>query len=96
LPYTVWVHLRDANNTTVAQNDTYPRAGKYLTTLWVPNAAFKDTYVLTLPGTFTTTTELTWEVGLWQAETGDHAFLLNEQSQPIAAGATLGTLTVTP
>ncbi len=96
LPYTVWVHLRDTNNTTVAQNDAYPRSGKYLTTLWVPNAAFKDAYVLTLPTTFTTTTELTWEVGLWQADTGGHAFLLNEQGEPIAAGATLGTLTVTP
>lgn len=48
IPYFVFVHLLTPAGS-VAQQDTYPGAGRYATTFWEVGRAFVDTYRLTLP-----------------------------------------------
>jgi hypothetical protein len=45
----VFVHLLSDEGTMVAQRDTYPGLGSYLTTMWRPGVAFADVYRLHIP-----------------------------------------------
>jgi 4-amino-4-deoxy-L-arabinose transferase-like glycosyltransferase len=49
--YAVFVHLLSDVGTMVAQRDTYPGLGRYLTTVWEPGVAFADTYRVHIPET---------------------------------------------
>jgi hypothetical protein len=49
VPYTVFVHLYQPDHGVIAQEDTYPGAGNYPTTVWAPGRAFVETYRLHLP-----------------------------------------------
>jgi 4-amino-4-deoxy-L-arabinose transferase-like glycosyltransferase len=49
--YAVFVHLLSDVGTMVAQRDTYPGLGRYLTTAWEPGVAFADTYRIHIPET---------------------------------------------
>ena len=49
--YAVFVHLLSDVGTIVAQRDTYPGLGRYLTTVWEPAVAFADTYRVRIPET---------------------------------------------
>src|SRR5205085_4658775 len=44
LPYSVYIHLIDQEQTLAAQRDTYPGLGRYPTTAWRPGHLFADTY----------------------------------------------------
>jgi hypothetical protein len=45
----VFVHLLSDEGTMVAQRDTYPGLGSYLTTMWQPGVAFADVYRMHIP-----------------------------------------------
>jgi hypothetical protein len=49
--YTLFVHLRDARDQTVAQIDAQPTGGSYPTTAWQPGDLILDRYALDLPTT---------------------------------------------
>jgi 4-amino-4-deoxy-L-arabinose transferase-like glycosyltransferase len=49
--YAVFVHLLSDVGTMVAQRDTYPGLGRYLTTAWEPGVVFADTYRMHVPET---------------------------------------------
>jgi hypothetical protein len=47
-PYTLFVHLYDADGELVAQRDVMPLDGTWPTTCWQPNASFEDRYQLVM------------------------------------------------
>jgi hypothetical protein len=94
LPYSVYLHLFDQDGVLVAQRDTYPGLGRYPSTVWEPGRLFADRYLLEIPPTAYSPAKLTAEVGLWQVETGDRAFVLGADGQPVAAGVPLGELSL--
>ncbi len=58
--YTVFVHLRQADNNLLAQQDNPPRAGTYPTSAWRAGETILDRYTLNIPadaapGTYTLT-----------------------------------------
>ncbi|MCB0176370.1 MAG: hypothetical protein KDJ97_38080, partial [Anaerolineae bacterium] len=67
--YTVFLHLRDESNQTVAQKDNPPANGQYPTRLWDPGEIIKDELTLPLddvpPGRYTPV------IGLYNFTTGD-------------------------
>lgn len=65
--YTVFVHLLDAQNQIVAQQDQIPMAGSYPTTRWLANEFITDEYTLTVPPA-SPATQI--ELGLYDAATG--------------------------
>ncbi len=94
LPYSVYLHLFDDEETLVTQRDTYPGLGRYPTTAWQPGRLFADRYRVALPETTYAPAVAQWEAGLWQAQTGERAFVLDEVGQPVAAGVRFGSLTI--
>ncbi|MEP7356986.1 MAG: hypothetical protein ABI847_07075, partial [Anaerolineales bacterium] len=94
LPYSVYIHLIDQEQTLVAQHDTYPGLGRYPTTAWRPGHLFADTYKVELPATAYAPGVLQVSAGLWQTETGDRAFLLDSSGQPVAADVSLGQISL--
>lgn len=94
LPYSIYLHLFDGDETLVAQRDTYPGLGRYPTTAWQPGHLFADRYRVALPETTYAPVTAQWEAGLWQTQTGDRAFVLDETGQPVAAGVRFGALTI--
>lgn len=95
-PYSVYVHLLDENEQLIAQRDTYPGLGRNPTTAWEPGRLFADRYLVLLPEKLTAPVTAHWKVGLWQAESGDYAFLLDADGQPVDSGVTFGTLRLEP
>jgi hypothetical protein len=47
--YTIFIHVRDATNKTIAQADGRPGAGSYPTNAWRPGDIVWDRHVMTLP-----------------------------------------------
>ena len=97
-PYSVYVHLLNSAQMIITQSNVYPSQGLNPTTGWMPGQILADRHRLTIPPTAAGATPATahWEVGLWQVETGDHAFVLDANGEPIAATVPLGTLTLIP
>ena len=89
LPYSVFIHLLDDEDTVVTQRDTYPGLGRNATTSWEPGRMFADRYKVVLPDTAYASNSTHWEVGLWQADTGERAFLVDASGQPVASGAAI-------
>jgi 4-amino-4-deoxy-L-arabinose transferase-like glycosyltransferase len=94
--YSVYVHLLNGDGTLVAQRDTYPGLGRYPTTAWQPGRLFADPYLIIIPEDAPAPATAHWKVGLWQTETGDYAFLLGPDGQPVDSGLTFGQLTIEP
>jgi 4-amino-4-deoxy-L-arabinose transferase-like glycosyltransferase len=94
-PYSVYVHLLDTNGQIIAQRDTYPGLGRYPTTAWTPGRLFADTYLLFIPED-APASSAQWTAGLWQAESGDYAFLLDAAGEPIDSGVRFGEFQVRP
>jgi len=95
-PYSVFIHLFDRDGTLVAQRDTYPGLGRNPTTAWTPGRMFADDYLVVIPETAFAPTAAHWDVGLWQADTGDRAFVLDPSGQPAAAEVSFGDLAILP
>jgi len=75
--WSVFVHLVGANDIIIGQRDVYPGQGTYPTSMWAPDDAFADTYVVPVSPTALTPTEATVEVGLYRLDTGERLFLLH-------------------
>lgn len=96
LPYSVFVHLFDSEGALVTQRDTYPGLGRDSTLGWTPGQMFADRYPVVIPETAYAPTIAHWEAGLWQADTGERAFVLDPSGQPTAAAVSFGELTINP
>ncbi len=68
--YAIFVHLLDEHDLTVAQKDTHPGLGRFVTSRWRPGDAFADTYRLPVPETAYAPSTCTLEVGLYLPQTG--------------------------
>jgi 4-amino-4-deoxy-L-arabinose transferase-like glycosyltransferase len=95
-PYSTYLHLLDRDGLLVTQRDTYPGLGRNATNAWTPGQMFEDHYLIVIPDTAYTPVDAHWESGLWQKETGERAFVLGANGQPIAADAILGPLAIRP
>ncbi|MBI4770327.1 MAG: hypothetical protein HY784_07960 [Chloroflexi bacterium] len=69
-PYTVFVHLYAPQAGSLAQINSYPLQGSYPTTAWVYNAAFAETYALTLAQDAPTTGDAQIVLGLYDLQSG--------------------------
>jgi hypothetical protein len=94
LPYSVYIHLFDSDETLVTQRDTYPGLGRNATNAWTPGWMFADRYLVVIPETTFSPTTARWEVGLWQTDTGDRAFVLGPDGEPVASGVSFGQLAI--
>jgi len=94
LPYSVYIHLFDSDETLVTQRDTYPGLGRNATNAWTPGRMFADRYLIVIPETTFSPTTARWEVGLWQTDTGDRAFVLGPDGEPVASGVSFGQLAI--
>jgi hypothetical protein len=92
LPYSIFVHLLAEDDQLIAQRDTYPGLGRYATNGWEPGRLFADTVQVLIPEAVVTPVTARWKVGLWQTETGDRAWRLGADGQPVDSGVTLGEL----
>jgi hypothetical protein len=68
--YTVFVHLLGEHERVIAQRDTPPGLGAQPTSGWQPGQVVADPYLLALPETAYGPDTATWEVGLYDAQTG--------------------------
>lgn len=64
-PLQVFVHLIDSQGIISAQRDTYPGLGNAVTTSWIPNTIFVDTYRVFISETAYASENLTSRIGLW-------------------------------
>ncbi len=96
LPYSVFVHLLEAGTKLIAQRDTYPGLGRNPTTAWEPGRLFEDRYTVLIPENVATPLLAFWKVGLWQAETDERAWLLDDAGQPVDSGLPFGRLELVP
>jgi 4-amino-4-deoxy-L-arabinose transferase-like glycosyltransferase len=63
--YAIFVHLLSEAGTMVAQRDTYPGLGSYLTTAWEPGVAFAEVYRVHVPETAYTPDKGYIQVGVY-------------------------------
>jgi hypothetical protein len=95
-PYSTYLHLLDQDGILVAQRDTYPGLGRNATTAWAPGQMFADRYLVMIPETAFAPVEARWSTGLWQKETGERAFVVNANGEPVAADVELSILVLSP
>jgi 4-amino-4-deoxy-L-arabinose transferase-like glycosyltransferase len=87
-PYTLFIHLLDAQGQLVAQSDDMALNGTWPTTCWQPQYAFTDQYRLTLPADIAPG-DYRLSLGFYWLPTLERAAVLNEGDQFEA-----GTITV--
>jgi hypothetical protein len=80
-PYTVFMHLYDAQGALVAQRDTMPLDGGWPTPCWRPGEPFRDRYILApsqplAPGPYRV------ELGLYWLPTGERLPVQGQGAQP--------------
>jgi hypothetical protein len=66
--YVVFVHLLDDVGILVAQRDTYPGLGNYVTSAWRPDHVFAETYRLDLPATAYAPATIIPQVGMYSRD----------------------------
>ena len=91
-PYTVFVHLYDANGELAAQRDVMPLDGSWPTTCWRPGDSFEDHYELVTlrpltPGTYRL------ELGFYWLPSGERLLVQGPSAQP-SQTVHLGTIRV--
>lgn len=79
MDYTVFVHLRDAAGTTVAQHDGQPLGGDYPTSRWRPSEVVIDPHVVVL-STDLPAGEYTLWVGMYRLDTMERLPLRDDKS----------------
>ncbi len=90
----IFVHLRDAAGTTVAQRDAPPWQGRFPTSSWQPGTIVVDVNDLALPANMPPG-EYTIVVGMFNPATGGHPPLTIDGQAQAGNSVPLGTLTVT-
>jgi 4-amino-4-deoxy-L-arabinose transferase-like glycosyltransferase len=90
----IFVHLRDAAGSTVAQRDAPPWQGRFPTSSWRPGTIVVDVNDLPLPPTVLPG-EYTIVVGMFNPATGGHPPLVIDGQAQAGNAVPLGTVTVT-
>jgi hypothetical protein len=80
-PYTLFVHLLDAQGALITQYDSMPLNGTWPTTCWQPQRGFSDQYRLTLPPGITPG-DYRLSLGFYWLPTQERVPLLNESIPP--------------
>jgi hypothetical protein len=88
--YTVFLHLRDDANTTVAQKDQPPAGGQYPTSLWDAGEVIVDEHLLPLPELSDGDYQLV--VGLYDFDTGARVSVENNPANELL----LESITILP
>ena len=81
--YSVFTHVLDRTGQLVTQHDSWPRQGAFPTSIWLPGDIIRDAHPLTLP-TSLPLSDLTIEVGLYEAESGQRLPVFTPDGQRIA------------
>ncbi|HIQ04184.1 MAG TPA: DUF2142 domain-containing protein [Anaerolineae bacterium] len=68
--YSVYLHLLDENGIIVAQRDSYPAGGNFITSRWTPDVVIPDMHRLRIPLTAPTPCDCRLVVGLYDYKTG--------------------------
>ena len=89
--WSVFIHLIDSNGTIVAQRDTYPGVGLIATSTLNPGTILADQYIITIPPTATTPTQLSLTVGLYDYKTGSRLYQNNDKDNIF-----IDTIDITP
>lgn len=79
--YTVFTHLLDGSNVIRGQRDSIPGQGTLPTTSWLESEIITDVYQIPV-ATDTPAGELTLEVGMYDAATGNRLVVVDAQGQP--------------
>jgi len=93
--YTVFTHLRDAADHTVAQADALPLAGFYRTSAWQVGEILNDTHRLTLPADLKPGTYRII-VGLYDPQTGQRLPLLDAAGKEVGNEVVVATVQAGP
>ncbi|MCK6624523.1 MAG: DUF4832 domain-containing protein [Anaerolineae bacterium] len=78
--YTVFLHLRDQTNTTLAQRDGLSLAGNYPSSRWQPGETVIDPFSLTLPPDLSPGQYTLW-AGMYQLDTLERLTVANDASR---------------
>ncbi|NJN99743.1 MAG: hypothetical protein HC875_39405, partial [Anaerolineales bacterium] len=77
--YTVFLHLRDAHNVTIAQRDGLSLDGNYPSSRWQPGETVIDPFSLTLPPNLPPGQYTLW-AGMYQLDTLERLTVTNDTS----------------
>jgi hypothetical protein len=91
--YSVQVHLIDGNGALLAQADGIPQAGQAPTTGWQKGQFAGDYYLLIIPDSLSAG-EAHIEVGLYDAATGQHLPVLDQNGNPAGQSLAIGPIPV--
>lgn len=89
--YTVFVHLLGQSDRVLAQRDAAPGLGSRPTSQWEPGQIVADPYLLALPVAAFAPDEAVWEVGLYEASSGQRLLTADGQDN-----VRFGTISVMP
>jgi len=81
--YSVFTHVLDRTGQLVTQHDSWPQQGAFPTSIWLPGDIIRDEHPLTLPASLPLS-DLTIEVGLYEAESGRRLPVFAPDGQRIA------------
>jgi hypothetical protein len=83
--YTVFVHLIDEQDKTLAGHDDRPMGGRYTTLAWLPGQLVPDEHPIALPAELSAGL-YRLRVGLYRPETGDRLPVADSQGQELPGG----------
>jgi hypothetical protein len=95
VPFTVFIHLYDPIQGSLAQRDTYPGGGNWATHVWDPGRPFVETYRLHLPPSLSTANG-TILLGLYDAQTGARLPVQGADAVPEQSWIEFGDVTWQP
>lgn len=97
VPYTVFVHLYSPTLGSLAQQDIFPGAGTYATTVWTPGRPFVDTYRLRAPDNLSLVSDARILLGLYDEVTQQRLPVTGpDAGPPEAAWVQFGAITIQP
>ena len=91
--YTVFVHLLDSQGQLRGQADSPPRSGKYPTSVWDAGEFIADLHTLSLPPDLPAG-EYRLAVGLYDPQSGERVYTLDEDGNPTGDLTTISGLVV--
>ena len=99
--YSVFIHLLaddggEGLGRMVSQRDMYPGQGAFPTSLWQPGERIADTYILPIPPTTMTPSELYLAIGLYRVESGDRLVVADADGHAGGDHVRLGHIVLPP
>lgn len=95
--WSIFVHLLDENQISIAQRDVYPGRGLMPTRKWAPGQTLADTYIIPIPETAYAPSAATLEIGLYDYTTGDRLLVVTDGQPDSGRDAlTLTPITLAP